>query len=193
MLVSACVKYVQHDTRTSKALTVTQPSSIYAASWMKKIYIYATYKEPTPARTAYKSWVHRSNLQPTGDAWKFARWRTLHQSTLRWEGLHWIMSASVACLHISSYFLLCLSPLQLVSTWLSLGIKLQKSKWIQEAIFGLQVRIFLVIHCRQIGLINDFGFHLIFVSIFTHNRFLLFLTVLSLNDLFLLQFSLIFK
>lgn len=71
------VKYAQPDAQTNKTLRMTQLSSfqfMQQADWK----IYASYKEPTPVGRAYKSWIHRSNLQPTGDTWKFARWRTLH-------------------------------------------------------------------------------------------------------------------
>lgn len=85
-----------------------------------------------------------SNPQPTGDTWKslLPEGHSV-RSALRWEGLRWITCASVAFLLILSYFLSCLLPPQSASTWLSLEIKLQKLKWIQEEIFGLQVRIII--------------------------------------------------
>ena len=79
------------------------------------------------------------------------------------------MFASVAYWLISSSFLSCLSPLQSVSTWLSLGIKLQKLKWIQEAIFGLQVRRFGQLWNHLMNLITC----IFFFNIITFSAFLI--------------------
>lgn len=57
----------------------------------------------------------------------------------RWEDSHSDVSATVACSRTCSCSPSCPWPLPLVSTWLSSGTKLQKSKWTREATFGQQV------------------------------------------------------
>lgn len=70
-----------------------------------------------------------------------APWRTIDRYARRWEGLRRTQFASMAYLLILSFSPSFLLLLQSVLTWLSWGIKLLRLKWIQEAIFGLQVRI----------------------------------------------------
>lgn len=78
--------------------------------------------------------------QPLGQH-SAASWRTVDRYARRWEALRRTQFASAAYLLTWSFSPSFLWLLQSVLTWLSWGIKLLKLKWIQEAIFGLQVRI----------------------------------------------------
>lgn len=117
-----------------KVLTSDSPNIVICA-FERVSKVYTQYKRGPPRSGGYKS-VCAARGQHNA-----APRRTVDRYARRWEGLRRKQFASVASLPISSFSLSFLLLLQSVLTWLSWGIKLLKLKWIQEAIFGLQVRI----------------------------------------------------
>lgn len=93
--------------------------------------------KPTPTRRAYKSGMTMKHPA----LFIYFRWSCTCRTVgaQRWEDSPSDMSATVACWRTFCCSPSCLWPPRSVSTWLSSGIKLPKSKWTREATFGQQV------------------------------------------------------